>query len=121
MLTQKQFEKYMNFFIDRNTKFEKAEKILQDLSTEPDFVSITGLAQPALDIYLDLITDAMGLQDHDLLSWWVFETDCGKDKGMAKIYKQLKSGKEKVIAELTDLDKLYKYIVKEVKLNGTKN
>jgi hypothetical protein len=113
MLTREQFKKYIHFYIKREEEFDKAEAILKNLSSESDFVSIVGLAHPHIETYLELLTDAMELKDKDLLSWWVFETECGRIKSMAKIYKQDKNGKDKVYAKLYTIDALYNYIVKE--------
>lgn len=79
MISLKKFKKYINFFKEYNDKIDHAEQAL--LKINSDFVGIAGVASPIIDQYVYMLTDLMGLTecDPDLLWWWIFERDYGKN------------------------------------------
>lgn len=111
MLTKEQFKKYMEFLKDYEEKLHKAHDAVCNI--EKDFTGIAGIAHPIIDKYIDLINDALKLSDidSDLLWWWIYDCNWGKD------HCQIYNKKNKVIAELKDLDELYKYIKKLIRRN----
>lgn len=79
MISKQKFKQYIEFLKNYESKLEKANSALQNISTE--FTGIYGIASPIIDQYMNMLTDLMGLTkvDSDLLWWWCYEQNFGKD------------------------------------------
>ena len=107
MISLKKFKKYINFFKDYNDKLDHAEQALLKINT--DFVGVVGVASPIIDQYVYLLTDLMGLTecDPDLLWWWIYERNYGKDDARVTL--------GRVTYNLNTVEQLYDFIQLSVK------
>ena len=107
MISFKQFKKYMEFIKDYEEKLNKANDALINISSE--FTGIYGIAAPIIDKYVYMLTDLMELDkaDPDLLWWWMYERDFGKNTAEVTLNRKT--------YQLDTLEKLYNFIVKSVK------
>lgn len=107
MISFKQFKTYMEFIEDYEKKLNKANDALTAISSE--FTGIYGIAAPIIDKYVYMLTDLMelGKSDPDLLWWWIYERDFGKNSAEVTLNRKT--------YQLDTLEKLYNFIVKSVK------
>jgi len=103
MISKQKFKHYIEFLKNYESKLEKANSALQSISTE--FTGIYGIASPLIDQYMNVLTDLIGLTkiDPDLLWWWCYEQDFGRDTCEAWFQKKK--------YYLNTPEKLYDYII----------
>lgn len=110
MLTLEQFEKYITL-IKREEEYCHKKCALAreyddiDMRYPPSNNLLTSM--------VELLSYAMELKDYKLLSWWIWEAECGKKEDFAKSVEDrnfpIKS--DFYNPDLTTIEGLYKYIV----------
>jgi len=86
MLTRKQFLKDINVLLTATVFEEALDNVFRNFSGERhDFICGAGFNDPQMvQAFVDTIEQALDDQEH-WVSWWIFDTDFGRERSMTQI------------------------------------
>lgn len=93
---------------DIQSVINKHNEILKE-----DFIDSYAMRISHEDIVVELLSEIMEPDmDDSLISWWIYETDYGRDFKIGDVTVQELDGSES-FPDLSDADKLYDYLTKD--------
>lgn len=116
MLTRDEFKKYMQLVVDTESVDRQINAMIHKNRNVFGDSDIWFFFEHCIAI-VELVGKLMGDQ-YGTLDYWVFELECGKDSGIENT--NLPEDDPYRKPDLSDLDKLYDYIVWESKNNEKK-
>lgn len=111
MLSKELFCKLLNWAIKQEEKADKLNDALQEYSGDKDF---TGFFTHDTSVIVEWLENAMG-DTEETISWWVWDTDCGKAEDELCTISFPKEKKDYTIKTPEDL---YDYLFNEFPLPG---
>lgn len=115
MLSYEQFKKHMDFLRDYSDKQDKLDEALNKYNK--DFLELSGMTMPFTEQIEILLAESMAdnIEEKIVLeeiTWWIYETDFGRKKDMAKVFIPIPGKKKEKTVFLTDTKKFYLYLVR---------
>lgn len=114
MLSYEQFKKHMDFLKEYKDKQDKLDEALNKYNK--DFLELAGMTMPFTEQIEILLAESMSDSREEKIvleeiTWWIYETDFGRKKDMAKVFIPIPGKKKEKTVFLTDTKQFYLYLV----------